>query len=286
MLTSFSKHHSLIKDSTAGQLAVKGSGLVVLLSGPSGTGKTLTAEVIAEETRLPLYRVMAGQLGAEPRRIEIELAEALELATEWKCVVLLDEADTFIRRRKTSDRVTSEIVSIFLRRLEYFQGIIFLTTNMPHDIDDALRSRCRLHIPYRTLKAASRRSIWKLNFVKAGLRSVRLPLSDADFGASTVGDAVLELDLSEEELEDLVLWQLSGREIQNVVQNVVLWCKTDDVDVTYDRLKTSISMTVPYAEKRAEDLDSEDEAEDPEDERPRKRPRLTVSGKAVRQNFA
>lgn len=276
MLASFSKHHSTVSEPAAGPLAGKGQGLVVLLSGPSGTGKTLTAEVMAEEIRLPLYRVMAGQLGSSPYAIEVRLEEVLDLALEWNAVVLIDEADTFIRSRSTSDRVTSEIVSIFLRRLEYFQGIIFLTTNMPHDIDDAFRSRCRLHILYRNLKSASRRSIWELNFTKAGLRCAGPDYSPEAFDVIEGGR--LNLILDEGTMRRLVSWQLSGREIQNVVQNVVLWCKTDNTHITYDRLKTAIQMTVPYAKEQDDDFNSDDSQESSEDERPRKRPRPNTSG--------
>lgn len=126
-------------------------------AGPRGTGKTLTAEAIAEEARLPLYRVLAGELGSSPSAIETNLANVLGLAIEWLCVVLLDEADTFITQRRSHDRLASEIVTIFLRQLEYFRGIIFLTSNKPRSIDDAFLSRCRLHIPYPALGESSRR---------------------------------------------------------------------------------------------------------------------------------
>lgn len=282
MLASFSKHHTTVPEPAAGPLAAKGQGLVILLSGPSGTGKTLTAEVIAEETKRPLYRVMAGQLGSEPQSIESELEEVLDLALEWSTVVLVDEADTFIRSRKSSDRVTSEIVSIFLRRLEYFPGLIFLTTNMPDDIDAAFRSRCRLHIPYRNLTAASRQSVWKLNFSKAGFKNSAQSSEALAFDQPHGRDQQvperegISLVLNDEELQQLVSWRLSGREIQNVVQNVALWCKTDGIAVTKDRLNTAIHMTVPYAKRRADDSDSEDDESDAGKERPRKRTRGTV----------
>jgi SpoVK/Ycf46/Vps4 family AAA+-type ATPase len=136
----------------------KGKGLVGLLAGPPGCGKTLTAEAVAEVlytililkilrlispdkvTRRPLYCVSAGELGTDAKTVDKALIQILELAQTWKAVLLLDEADVFLFQRSSSDVVRNALVSIFLRQLEYYQGILFLTTNMIAQCDAAFES--------------------------------------------------------------------------------------------------------------------------------------------------
>jgi hypothetical protein len=107
----------------------KGKGLVAVLHGPPGTGKTLTAEGISELLKCPLYMVSAGELGTDSRTLEGELQKILDIAHAWGAVLLLDEADVFLEKRTIQDIHRNALVSIFLRLLEYFQGILFLTTN-------------------------------------------------------------------------------------------------------------------------------------------------------------
>lgn len=118
----------------------KGKGLIGLLFGPPGLGKTLTAEAIAEASHLPLYAVSSGALGHGVIEISHNFSKILELSTRWKAVLLLDEADVFLARRDKSDLERNAIVSIFLRELEYYPGILLLTTNQAHIIDPAFKS--------------------------------------------------------------------------------------------------------------------------------------------------
>lgn len=97
----------------------KGRGLVGLLSGAPGVGKTLTAEAIAEVSRRPLYAVSAGELGTEVSGVDERLGQVLAVASSWKCVLLIDECDVFLRQRDHVSLVNNALVSIFLRRLEY-----------------------------------------------------------------------------------------------------------------------------------------------------------------------
>src|SRR3954463_7894470 len=83
------------------------------------------------------------------------------MATEWDAVILLDEADVFMAERHPQDIARNELVSIFLRELEYFKGIIFLTTNLYDTIDKAFRSRVSLHLLFNALSADARLSIWR-----------------------------------------------------------------------------------------------------------------------------
>ncbi len=118
----------------------KGKGLIGLLSGKPGCGKTLTAEAVAEATQRPLYVVSVGELGTDPASVDKTLKRILELAHRWDAVMLLDEAEVFLQERSTDNLARNALVSIFLRQLEYYQGILILTTNMAGHCDRALES--------------------------------------------------------------------------------------------------------------------------------------------------
>jgi hypothetical protein len=100
-----------------------------VLHGPPGTGKTLTTEGISELLKCPLYMVSAGELGTNSRVLEVELQKILDICHAWGAILLLDEADVFLEKRNMHDIHRNALVSVFLRQLEYFQGIMFLTTN-------------------------------------------------------------------------------------------------------------------------------------------------------------
>lgn len=140
----------------------KGKGLVAVLHGPPGTGKTLTAEGISELLKCPLYMVSAGELGTDPRTLEAELQKILDIAHAWGAVLLLDEADVFLEKRTIQDIHRNALVSIFLRLLEYFQGILFLTTNRVETFDDAFQSRIHIALRYGELATKAKKSVFKM----------------------------------------------------------------------------------------------------------------------------
>ncbi|MEJ2141979.1 MAG: ATP-binding protein [Gammaproteobacteria bacterium] len=139
----------------------KSGGTTVLCAGPAGVGKTLTAEVYSEIIKRPLYRVHSGQLGLNVSEMEKALKDTLTRAQRWGAVMLIDEADVYIKRR--DDNIAANaVVGVFLRVLEYFNGLLFLTTNRVDDIDEAIVSRCIAMIKYHTPHAEDRRKIWQV----------------------------------------------------------------------------------------------------------------------------
>ncbi|KAJ4257572.1 hypothetical protein NW762_008697 [Fusarium torreyae] len=178
----------------------KGKGLVTVLHGPPGTGKTLTAEGIGELLKCPLYMASAGELGTDSRFLEAELQKILDICHAWGAILLLDEADVFLEKRNMHDIHRNALVSIFLRQLEYFQGILFLTTNRVETFDEAFQSRIHIALRYDNLDSRAKRTIFKmfLNRVeKLGKLKVK--------------------PLTEDDLNTLSKQDLNGRQIKNVV---------------------------------------------------------------------
>lgn len=138
----------------------KSAGNIILAKGPAGTGKTLMAEVYSELMEKPLYRLHAGTLGTTAEAISKSLTEVFRRAARWNCALLIDEADVFVMTRG-DDIERNAVTAEFLRTLEYFPGMIFMTTNRPHDIDEAVLSRCAavLHFDRPTPENALR--IWR-----------------------------------------------------------------------------------------------------------------------------
>ncbi|OTB00432.1 hypothetical protein M426DRAFT_65886, partial [Hypoxylon sp. CI-4A] len=83
------------------------------------------------------------------------------LAEAWNAVLLADEADIFLKRRQNRDLARNGLVSAFLRRMEYFKGLLFLTTNRVSQIDDAFISRVHVAIGYQALSPEFRVKIWR-----------------------------------------------------------------------------------------------------------------------------
>ncbi|OLN92259.1 ATP-dependent zinc metalloprotease FtsH 2 [Colletotrichum chlorophyti] len=201
----------------------KGKGIICLLSGPPGVGKTLTAEAVAENLRVPLHTLSSGDLGSEPWELEHGLSRILELVARWNAILLLDECDVFLEARSTHDLERNKVVSIFLRTLEYYEGILFMTTNRVDNIDLAFQSRIHVSLEYPDLTPDSRRQIWK-NFLQG---------------------ATLKSDVSEDDINELAELQLNGRQIKNILKTSQLLAARKK-----SALKRSFVDTVLNIEKR------------------------------------
>jgi hypothetical protein len=171
----------------------KHGGIVVLASGRPGVGKTLTAEVYAEETRRPLYVLGLGELGTNVAQVEENLSRVFLRVARWNAVLQFDECEIFLAHRG-EDLERSAIVGSFLRLLDYYAGILFLTSNRPEVIDHAVLSRVMLRLHYPDLDRAARAVVWRTMFQAAGLTLV------------------------EGSVEDLAAVVLNGRQIRNLTR--------------------------------------------------------------------
>ncbi|KAJ6189326.1 hypothetical protein N7519_004234 [Penicillium mononematosum] len=198
----------------------KGQGFIIQLSGPPGVGKTLTAESVAEVMRVPLYVMSAGDLGVDARGFETKLKSILQLVPKWGAVLLLDEADVFMEARDSNNLDRNELVSIFLRMLEYYKGILFLTTNRTQNIDPAFESRIHLSLAYRDLDAESRRQVWT-QFLS---RSLNIEA------------------FTEEQLDQVAELQLNGRQIKNVIKTAGLLAWSKRREIRFEDLKMVLAL--------------------------------------------
>ncbi|KAF5665950.1 TOB3 (member of AAA-ATPase family) [Fusarium circinatum] len=175
---------------------------------------------VAEIMQRPLYNMSAAELGDVAQEVEQKLDCALELSTRWGAVLLLDECDVFLECRTTSDIKRNKLVSIFLRLLEYFEGVMFLTTNRVSAFDPAFESRIHLTIHYPNLDYTSRLHIWK-TFV------------NIDNGRSS---------LSGDELDELAGVELNGRQIKNVVKTARLLATHERTQLAMSHISTVLRI--------------------------------------------
>lgn len=145
----------------------KSTGNVILCKGRPGVGKTLTAEIYSEVIERPLYALHSGMLGVSPESVRDALEVAFKRAKRWNVVLLLDEADVFILERGT-DLTQNAIGAEFLRTLEYFDGLLFMTTNRGDDIDDAILSRAAAIIDYTAPGGDSIGQVWQIQAENQG----------------------------------------------------------------------------------------------------------------------
>ncbi|KAL9085703.1 MAG: hypothetical protein Q9165_007452 [Trypethelium subeluteriae] len=218
--------HQIAAERSTDLIAGKGNGLIMLLHGGPGTGKTLTAESVAEIAEKPLYRVTCGDIGTRPEDVERYLESVLHLGKIWGCLVLLDEADVFLEERTLTDLNRNALVSVFLRVLEYYSGILILTSNRVGTFDQAFKSRIQLALHYENLTKAQRRKIWR-NFFNR-LRTLDEPRIDFD-------DLYDNIDSLAEE-------DLNGRQIRNAITTGRQLARFQGKDFTHKHLQHVIKI--------------------------------------------
>ncbi|KAI9711042.1 MAG: hypothetical protein M1820_002480 [Bogoriella megaspora] len=210
----------------------KGKGLVILLHGPPGVGKSSTAESVAQATGKPLFTVSVNDIGLQPDKVEGKLDEIFNLAAKWEAVLLFDEADVFLESRgqDKGDLNRNSLVTVFLRILEYYDGILILTTNRIKSFDVAVQSRVHLAVRYQKLNVTQRKELCS-KFIK------QHPDEFEDM------DAVLEW--VENDFED----EIDGRQIRNIISSARAMAKSDDNPsgkVNKKHIKDVMKMTVQF----------------------------------------
>jgi len=198
-------------------LAYKHGGIIILASGSPGIGKTSTAEVYSEMKKMPLYTLDISELGIYVEKVEQNLAIIFKRVEKWNAIILFDEVDIFLARRSKHDLNRTAIVGVFLRLMDYFRGIMFLTSNLPEVLDYAILSRVTIRIDYPSLNIETRKKIWI--------------------------DKIKNADITiEDGFDKLSALEIDGRQIRNIVRliDVILPKKTNQQSVL-DMIETTQS---------------------------------------------
>lgn len=205
----------------------KSGGAIILLTGPAGVGKTLTAQVFAEAMQKPLYSVQASQLGIRPEELERELQVVLRRASRWNAITLLDEADVYVHERG-DNLVQNAIVGVLLRILEYYTSVLFMTTNRPDIVDDAIASRCIARIDYEKPSEIQQKKIWKVLAEVSGIK---------------LSDKIIETFVEK-------FSQFSGRDIKNILKlaHAMAVAEDKDIDVGIIEYVTQFNPTIVQLE--------------------------------------
>ncbi|KAF6839164.1 hypothetical protein CMUS01_04359 [Colletotrichum musicola] len=220
----------------------KGGGLVALLAGDPGVGKTLTAESVAEKIKAPLFKMELSDYTDDvddrsscapsptyhpyPDRYVAQTNDrrgdftvAFELAARWGAVLLIDECDIYLEQRSDASSGRNRMVSRFLKELEYYPSLLFLTTNRERALDQAVYSRVHLNINYPALDAPSREKIWRTFLEKGG--------------------AVME----ENEYAALSKIEVNGRRIRNIVRTASIMARRGNRPVQFDDISKVMKIT-------------------------------------------
>jgi SpoVK/Ycf46/Vps4 family AAA+-type ATPase len=148
---------------------LRGLGINALFAGSSGTGKTMAAEVLANELRLDLYHIDLSQVVSKYiGETEKNLRRVFDAAEEGGAILLFDEADALFGKRSevkdSHDRYANIEVSYLLQRMEAYRGLAILTTNMKSALDPAFLRRIRFIVQFPFPDAAQRMEIWRRIF--------------------------------------------------------------------------------------------------------------------------
>ncbi|KAI1110053.1 P-loop containing nucleoside triphosphate hydrolase protein [Nemania sp. NC0429] len=206
-----------------------------------------TTESVAEIARKPLYTVTCGDIGTKPDEVEKYLESVFHLGKIWDCVVLLDKAEVFLEQRMLQDLHRNALVSVFLRALEYYSGILILTTNRVGTFDEAFESRIQLALRYEKLDRSQRKQIWK-NFL------TRLQ----DLGEQND----IDFDDIEAHIDDLAAYEMNGRQIRNTITTARQLSKYKKRKMVFAHLKRAIMLAEKFDGYLAEVREAEQEGSD------------------------
>jgi hypothetical protein len=161
----------------------RGLGISALFAGASGTGKTMAAEVLANELHLDVYRIdLSAMVSKYIGETEKNLRRVFDAAEAGGAILLFDEADALFGKRSevkdSHDRYANIEVSYLLQRMEAYRGLAILTTNLKSALDTAFLRRLRFVVQFPFPDAVQRAEIWRRIFPRAtpteGLDAERL----------------------------------------------------------------------------------------------------------------
>lgn len=211
------------------QKMTRGLGISALFSGESGTGKTMAAEVIANELDLALYRVdLSAVVSKYIGETEKNLRRLFDAAESGGAILFFDEADALFGKRSevkdSHDRYANIEINYLLQRMESFSGLAILATNMKSALDSAFLRRLRFVVDFPYPGAAARRALWR----QAVLPTV--PSEDLDY-------------------DRLARFNLSGGNVASAALNAAFSAAEQDAPLTTSRLLASLRSELRKLDK-------------------------------------
>ncbi len=201
--------------------AVPSAGVIALFSGPPGTGKTLSAEVIAHELGLDLFKVnIATMVSKYIGETEKNLERLFDAADTGNVVLLFDEADSMFGKRggvsQSNDRYANLEVSYLLQRIETFDGLVVMTTNLEGNIDPAFTRRIHIAVKFELPDRAERLTLWRKSI------PIEAPSEDID-------------------LDFCSSFELSGADIRNIAMSAAFRAAAADAPISMADIAVSLS---------------------------------------------
>jgi len=206
--------------------------------GPPGVGKTLTAESVAKSTGKPLFSIGVSDIGVDSEKAEKNLRRFFKLATEWEAVMLIDEADVFLNSRGQGETNLEKnaLVSVLLRVLEYYEGILILTTNRINSFDVAVQCRVHLAVKYQNFNETQISEIYTIF-----LKQIRDDDNIEDW------DSILSWIKVESRSS-----KFNGRQIRNIVAAALGLARAERKKLNSEHLDQIVRKTIEFHEELGE----------------------------------
>ncbi|KAL2839543.1 hypothetical protein BJX68DRAFT_279366 [Aspergillus pseudodeflectus] len=204
----------------------KDDSLKILLHGSSRTGKTYTAESLAELVEKPLYRITCADLGTEPKETERCMKTALYLGKRWDCIILLDDIGIFLEADTLRDVKHNALLAVLLRSLELYSGMVILTARYNGTVNEAFRSRVRFCFHYQYPTRDQRRRLWQ-NFIGR---------------VKAVDQLNIDQRYPENHFDELAEIMMNGRQIRDTITTARQFAKHKGWKTEYGDLKHVIDL--------------------------------------------
>ena len=190
--------------------------------------------------------ITCGDLGTEAAELETKLRSVFDDATRWGAVLLLDEADVFLQERDVRDLKRNALVSVFLRELEYFDGILFLTTNRPGLLDEAFQSRIHLTLHLEDLTTNKQFRIWLIFLQEQKLSTEEIELVFREL--QKLYERRKEI-LDGRQIE-IPGENLNGRQIRNSIRTATALAAAEKKSLSAAHIKTVLEVGKQFANYR------------------------------------
>ena len=213
-----------------------GRGVSVLFYGPPGTGKTMAVQIMAYELGLELYRIdLSKMVSKYIGETEKNISALFDKAKHMNVILFFDEADSLFAKRSevkdSNDRNANAETAHLLQKIEEYDGMVILATNLVEQIDDAFRRRIKFMIPFRFPDESTRKELWH------SLIPDKTPLDDG-----------IDLDFFAKEFE------LSGSQIKEILLNAAYIAVSDNKPLGNEQIKEAITWNyIKYGKQLTKD---------------------------------